>query len=90
MKTGTIYSIETTDKRDELNVSKIGTTDLKEQYSYITVIKTQGSQYLLGYDKTTGKTDAYLLSADAPFLTKTDSQLNFGEKMGSYRAVLYG
>ena len=76
MSTGTIYSIENTEKRDELNISKLGTPSLSSEYTSTSVLTVKGVKYLLGYNKTTGKTDTYILSDKAPFLSSVDNEIN--------------
>lgn len=78
MSTGTIYSIETTEKRDQLNVTEAGTAELSMEYTAMTVITIKGEKYLLGYDKTNSKTDMYRLSGEAPFLSPADNALKLG------------
>lgn len=79
MSTGTIYSIATTAKRDELQVTETGTVTLAETYTSTAVLEVKGTQYLLGYDKASGKTDTYALSANAPFVNQVDNGLHLGE-----------
>lgn len=76
MSTGTIYSIENTEKRDELNISKLGTSSLSSAYTSTCVLTVKGVKYLLGYNKTSGKTDTYALSDKAPFLSSVDNEIN--------------
>tara|TARA_B110000211_G_C14085829_1_gene556643 strand:+ start:2375 stop:3301 length:927 start_codon:yes stop_codon:yes gene_type:complete len=79
MSLATIYSINPTDKKDDLSVAIRAKEEMAASYTSVTTIKAKGNQYLLGYQATTGTTDTYLLSAKSPFLSKVEKTLVFGK-----------
>ena len=83
MSEAAIYSIKETDKRDELIVENVETTSDIGSYKSTSVVKIGDTQYLLGYNTTTGETDSYILGDSAPFMRKVDNGLTFGKEWDS-------
>ncbi|MBX2875462.1 MAG: hypothetical protein KTR30_25320 [Saprospiraceae bacterium] len=80
MSTGTIYKIETTAERDKLDVNELASTQLQAEYTSMTILKVNGTAYLLGYIKEIGTTDMYKISEGAPYFDFTKSQLDLGKE----------
>lgn len=75
----TIYAIKQTDMRDRLEVSEAALVNLAGPYTNMTVIQSGDKQFLLGYDRESGKTDSYLLTDSNPWAAPLDNTLDFGK-----------
>ncbi|MCP4154118.1 MAG: hypothetical protein GY757_40705 [bacterium] len=77
MTNATIYTINQTGMRDQLEVAEAAKVNLTRTYTGMTVIKAGDKQFLLGYDKVSGQTDSYLLTSSDPWLEPVDNALEF-------------
>lgn len=79
MSTANIFSIQTTDKRDDLTVNHVGSCSLNADHTDTTVITINDTQYLLGYNSGSGKIDSYVLSDSEPFLSPVENSFELGK-----------
>jgi hypothetical protein len=80
MPPATIYSINQTDVRDKLDVTRVAETEYSKAYDILTTIEVGGKTYLLGYMKTDQSTDAWELTTEAPWVASVDSSVDLSNK----------
>ena len=68
MPEASIYSIRQPDTRDKLDVARAAQVTLDGHYTSLAVSEIAGKLFLLGYDKSSKKTDTYVLTADDPWV----------------------
>ena len=80
MPKATIYSIIQTELRDKLDVVRAADVELDKVHDILTTTKVGGKTYLLGFTKADQSTDAYELTAQAPWLKPVKSRFDLSNK----------